>query len=261
MFDLRIYAAGLAMALTLAAVAWVVSVGKRHVGIADALLPLLFLVMTVTYIGLAPALPERAYLILFLMTVWAVRLSLFIALRNRAEPEDRHYRRLRDDNEPDYWRKSFHLVFVTQAIIAWMVSLPILGIALGAAPLGWLDFAAAGLWLVGFGFEAIGDQQLSHFQADPANRRRVLDRGLWRYSRHPNYFGEACLWWAYFLFALSAGAWWTVLGPLLMTFLLLHVSGVPLLERDMERRRPGYGDYVRRTNAFLPGPPKPLPMP
>jgi steroid 5-alpha reductase family enzyme len=258
MFDLEVYAGGLAIALMLAAAAWLVSIGKRDVSLADRLWPLYFLALTVTYITLAPALPERAYLLLFLVTVWAVRLSLFITLRNWGAPEDRRYQAIRVDNEPGFWLKSLYMVFALQAILAWMISLPLLGAVLGAPPLGALDFAAVTLWLVGFGFEAIGDQQLAHFKADPTSQGKVLDTGLWRYTRHPNYFGEACIWWGYYLFAIAAGAWWTVIGPILMTFLLLRVSGVALLEQDIGERRPAYRDYTRRTNAFFPGPPKAL---
>ncbi|MCG6940095.1 MAG: DUF1295 domain-containing protein [Thiohalocapsa sp.] len=256
MFDLQIYAAGLAVVLAMAVAAWLASIRKHDVSIVDSLWSLFFLAMTITYIALAPALAERAYLLLFLVTVWAVRLSLFITLRNWGEPEDRRYQAIRADNEPGFWYKSFYIVFALQAILAWIISLPLLGVVLGATPLGWLDFAAVALWLVGFGFEALGDQQLAHFKADPANRGKVLDTGLWRYTRHPNYFGEACLWWAYYGFAAAAGAWWTIIAPVLMTYLLLRVSGVALLEKDIGERRPAYRDYIRRTNAFFPGPPK-----
>jgi steroid 5-alpha reductase family enzyme len=257
MFDLGIYASGLAVGLVIAVSAWLVSVAKQDVSIVDSLWSLFFLALTITYVVMAPALSERAYLVLFVVTVWAVRLSLFITLRNWGEPEDRRYQAIRADNEPGFWLKSLYIVFGLQAILAWIISLPLLGVVLGASPLGWLDFVAVALWLVGFGFEAIGDQQLARFKADPANRGQVLDSGLWRYTRHPNYFGETCIWWAFYLFALAAGAWWTIIGPLLMTFLLLRVSGVTLLEKDISERRPAYRDYIRRTNAFFPGPPKP----
>jgi steroid 5-alpha reductase family enzyme len=254
-FDLNVYADGLAVGLGIGILAWLASIPRRDVSLVDSLWSLLFLAMAATYVALAPAVNERAYLLLFMVTVWAVRLSLFITLRNWGEPEDRRYQAIRADNEPGFWRKSLYLVFGQQAILAWIISLPLLGATLGGRPLGMLDFAAVALWLVGFGFEAIGDQQLARFKADPANRGKVLDRGLWRYTRHPNYFGEACIWWAYYLFAASAGAWWTVVGPILMTFLLLRVSGVRLLETDIGERRPAYRDYIRRTNAFIPGAP------
>jgi steroid 5-alpha reductase family enzyme len=112
------------------------------------------------------------------------------------------------------------------------------------------------LWLVGFVFEAGGDWQLARFQANPANAGKVMDRGLWRYTRHPNYFGDCCIWWGFFAFALSAGAWWSVLSPILMSLLLLRVSGVALLEKDIGERRPQYADYIRRTPAFFPWRPK-----
>lgn len=257
MFDLGVYANGLTVALVLAVAAWIFGTARRDVSIVDSLWSIFFLAMTVTYLASAPALAERAYLLLFLVTVWAVRLSLFITLRNWGQPEDHRYQAIRADNEPGFWYKSLYIVFGLQAILAWIISLPLLGTVLGGAPLGWLDFFAVALWLVGFGFEALGDQQLARFKADPANRGKVLDSGLWRYTRHPNYFGEACMWWAFYLLALAAGAWWTIIGPVLMTFLLLRVSGVSLLEKDITERRPAYRDYIRRTNAFFPGPPKP----
>jgi steroid 5-alpha reductase family enzyme len=257
MFDLGVYANGLAVALVLAVSAWVFGTARRDVSIVDSLWSIFFLAMTVTYLASAPAPAERAYLLLFLVTVWAVRLSLFITLRNWGQPEDHRYQAIRADNEPGFWYKSLYIVFGLQAILAWIISLPLLGAVLGGAPLGWLDLFAVALWLVGFGFEALGDQQLARFKADPANRGKVLDSGLWRYTRHPNYFGEACMWWAFYLLALAAGAWWTIIGPVLMTFLLLRVSGVSLLEKDITERRPAYRDYIRRTNAFFPGPPKP----
>ena len=260
MFDLDIYASGLAVVIAAAIAAWAVSIPRHDVSGADSLWSLFFLALTVVYITLAPVSTARALVVLFVVTVWATRLSVFVTLRNRGKPEDRRYRAIRDVNEPNFWFKSLYLVFGLQAILAWVISLPLLGAILGPAPLGWLDYVAVTLWLIGFGIETIGDQQLAAFNANPANRGRVLDRGLWRYTRHPNYFGEACLWWGFYLFALSAGAWWSVIAPALVTLLLLRVSGVALLERDISRRRPDYRDYSRRTNAFFPGPPRQQPL-
>ena len=141
-----------------------------------------------------------------------------------------------------------------QGVLAWLISLPLLAGILGQQSLGWLDIAAVSLWCIGFLFEAVGDWQLARFKADPANKGRVMDRGLWRYSRHPNYFGNCCLWWGFYLLALAAGGWWSIISPILMTFLLLKVSGVSLLEQDITERRPAYRDYIQRTNAFVPGP-------
>jgi steroid 5-alpha reductase family enzyme len=254
MFDLNIYAAGLAIVLAIAFGAWLLSIPNRDVTIVDSLWSLFFLVLTMVYVTWAPALTSRSHILLFLVTVWATRLSVFITLRNRGQPEDRRYQALRAENEPGFWLKSLYLVFSQQATLAWVISLPLLGGVLSAAALSWLDYAAVVLWLIGFGFEAIGDQQLAAFKANPGNAGRVMDRGLWRYTRHPNYFGEACVWWGFYLFALSAGAWWSIIGPILVTVLLRRIAGVALLERDISKRRPAYRDYVRRTNAFLPGP-------
>jgi steroid 5-alpha reductase family enzyme len=137
-----------------------------------------------------------------------------------------------------------------------VISLPLLGALRATGPLGIVDALGVLLWTVGFLFEAVGDWQLLRFRAQPAAEGAVLDTGLWRYSRHPNYFGECLLWWGFYLLALGGGAWWALPAPLLMTLLLLKVSGVTLLERDIGGRRPAYRDYVARTSAFLPWPPR-----
>jgi steroid 5-alpha reductase family enzyme len=137
-----------------------------------------------------------------------------------------------------------------------VISLPLLAAVNSTTPLGWLDAIGAAVWLLGMVFEAGGDWQLARFKADPANRGKVLDSGLWRYTRHPNYFGDFCVWWGLFLIALAGGGWWSVIGPLVMSGLLLKVSGVVLLEKDIGERRPAYRDYVRRTSAFFPAPPR-----
>jgi steroid 5-alpha reductase family enzyme len=144
-----------------------------------------------------------------------------------------------------------------QALLAWVVSLPLLGAATSSAPLGWLDAVGTALWLLGMVYEAGSDWQLARFKRDPANAGRVLASGLWANTRHPNYFGNFCIWWGLYLVALQGGAWWSLPGPLLMTLLLLKVSGVALLEKDIAHRRPEYADYVRRTPAFIPGPRRP----
>jgi steroid 5-alpha reductase family enzyme len=142
-------------------------------------------------------------------------------------------------------------------VLSWIVSLPLLGAAVSVPPLGPLDALGGAMWLVGFVFEAGGDWQLGRFKANPENAGKVMDRGLWRWTRHPNYFGDFCVWWGLYAIALAGGAWWSVPGPILMSMLLMRVSGVTLLEKDIGERRPQYADYIRRTNAFFPGPPKP----
>lgn len=256
MLDLDLYLLGLVAALGMAVGGWLVSTRLDDVSIVDSLWPLFFLLMTAVFVFGAPQVGERAYLLLFLVSLWAVRLSVFVTGRNWGRGEDRRYRAMRGENEPGFRWKSLYMVFGLQAILAWVIALPLAVAVAGTAPLGWIDTAAVGLWLCGFFFEAVGDQQLAGFLARPGNRDRVMDKGLWRYTRHPNYFGEACIWWGFFLLAAAAGGWWTVVSPILVTALLLRVSGVALMERDIQGRRPAYGDYRTRTNAFLPGPPR-----
>lgn len=248
----------LPLLLAAAAVAWAASVALRNVTMVDTLWSLLFVLAAWTYARTAgDAAGDRAVLVLILATVWAVRLAVHLGARTFGHPEDRRYAAIRRRNEPGFAWKSLYLVFGFQALLAWVISLPLLGaITSPPTPLGILDVLGVVLWLVGFTFEAVGDWQLARFKADPANAGEVMERGLWRYTRHPNYFGDFCVWWGLSLLALAAGAWWALVGPAIMTVLLLRVSGVALLERDIGRRRPAYAGYVRRTNAFFPGPPR-----
>ena len=240
----------------LALVAWTVSVVKHDTSIVDSFWGLYFLVGLGTYALSVGAESPRAMLVLALATAWALRLTLHITIRNWGEPEDRRYQAIRARNQPGYAWKSLYLVFGLQAVLAFIIGMPLFAAAGASAPLNVIDLAGVALWVIGFAFEAIGDWQLTRFRRDPSSRGRVMDKGLWRYTRHPNYFGEAALWWGFYCFALAAGAWWALFAPLLMTFLLLKVSGMVLLEKDMGERRPGYRDYVARTNAFFPGVPR-----
>jgi steroid 5-alpha reductase family enzyme len=256
MFDLTLWLHALSVLAIFAAGGWLLSLPLRNVSIVDIMWSLMFLLATIVY-ALAQVAPgPRAVLVLGLVSVWSVRLAGFIYWRNRGQAEDFRYRKIRADNEPGFALKSLYLVFGLQAGLAWVISLPLLAAVNSTAPLGWLDAVGAVLCLTGLIFEAGGDWQLSRFKRNPANRGKVLDTGFWRYTRHPNYFGDFCVWWGLFLIALSAGAWWSVVGPLVMSVLLLKVSGVALLEKDIGDRRPDYNDYVRRTNAFFPGPPR-----
>lgn len=256
MFDLTSYLLGLAAILAAGTLTWLISLRRRDVSIVDSLWSLMFLLAALVYLGGAGQAGDRALLVMLLVALWSLRLAAYITWRNWGEGEDRRYQAIRARNQPGFEWKSLYLVFWLQGVIAWVVSLPLLAAMNGDAPLGLLDYAGVLLWAVGMLFEAGGDWQLARFKADPANKGKVLDTGLWRYTRHPNYFGNACIWWGLFLIALSAGGWWTVVSPVIMTFLLLKVSGVALLEQDIGERRPAYRDYILRTNAFLPGPPR-----
>ena len=256
MFDATSYLWGLTAILSAGVATWVVSLMKRDVSIVDGLWAVMFLIAAVTYAATLEDPGPRAGIVLVLVGLWAVRLSGYITWRNWGEEEDFRYRRIRENNQPGFAFKSLYIVFGLQGLLAWVISLPLLAAIAGDAPLNLLDFAGIALWTVGMAFEAVGDLQLARFKADPANRGRVLDNGLWRYTRHPNYFGNACIWWGLYCMALAAGGWWSIVSPLLMTFLLLKISGVVLLEQDIAERRPAYREYQRRTNAFFPGLPR-----
>ena len=255
-FDLNAFLLGLLALLVFGAVGWLISLKKRDVSIVDSLWSLMFLLAAVVYFLAAGSRGAVALLVLGMTALWALRLAVYITWRNWGEDEDRRYQAIRARNQPGFEFKSLYLVFWLQGALAWIISLPLLAAIVGEAALGPLAWLGIGVWATGLLFEAVGDWQLARFKADPANRGQVLDSGLWRYTRHPNYFGNALVWWGFFLVALAAGGWWTVVSPLLTTLLLLKVSGVALLEQDIGERRPAYREYIARTNAFIPGPPR-----
>lgn len=247
---------GLAIMLAMGFVTWLYSLYRKNVNIVDSLWSLMFLAGAVTFTVLAGELNERNILLLSLVTVWSLRLSSFLTLRNWGEDEDRRYREIRANNEPYFKLKSLYIIFGLQALLAWIISIPLLTAISSTAEIGLIEIIATAIWVTGFLFEATADQQLYRFKSNPDNKGKVLDSGLWAYSRHPNYFGEFLIWWGFFLFALSAGAWWTVFSPLLMTLLLLKVSGVSLMEKGITERRSQYREYIESTNAFFPGKPR-----
>lgn len=256
MIDFSAWFTALGVVLAAAAVAWMVSVIRRDVSIVDSLWSLMILLSLAVYLAASGDSGVRSMLVLALVAAWALRLSVYITARNHGEPEDRRYQAIRNNNQPHFWFKSLYIVFLLQGLLAWVVSLSAVAAVAGQASPGPLDYAGVALWLTGMYFEVVGDWQLARFRRSVKSDGKVLDTGLWRYTRHPNYFGEALLWWGIYLIALSAGAWWSIVAPLLMTFLLLKVSGVSLLEKDIGERRPEYRDYISRTNAFFPGPPR-----
>jgi steroid 5-alpha reductase family enzyme len=246
--------ATLPLLLGLGLIAWWVSSIRRNVGLVDIFWSLFFLAAAAQYLFASPSQSARAWLVVALVAAWSLRLSVHLARRNWNAPEDHRYRAIRQRNDPGFVWKSLYLVFGLQAALAWLISAPLAAAITSAAPPGPLDTLGAALTLFGIGFETLADAQLARFKANPGNAGRVMDQGLWRYSRHPNYFGEFCVWWGLYIIAMGAGGWWTVFSPLLMTALLLKVSGVALLEKDIGERRPGYRDYIAGTNAFFPGP-------
>jgi steroid 5-alpha reductase family enzyme len=248
------YAGALPWMLALALLAWCVATLRRNVGLVDIFWSLFILVAALCYFSLRSPHTLRAVVVLAMLTVWALRLAAHLAYRNWNAPEDHRYQAIRARNQPGFTWKSLYLVFALQAVLALVVAAPLHAALVADQAPGLLDLLGAALVIGGIVTESVADAQLAAFSADRSNRGRVMDRGLWRYSRHPNYFGEFCVWWGFFLIALATGAWWTVVSPLLMSLLLLRVSGVTLLEKDIGGRRPGYAEYTARTNAFFPGP-------
>ena len=232
---------------------WLLSLYYKRVDMVDTLWSLMFLLCALVFYFQLEDRDMRSWIILVLVQVWAIRLALHLHVRSKGGPEDRRYREIRANNEPGFEYKSLYLVFGLQAVLAWIISVP-LYFALGPVVDGWiwLDSIALLLWIVGFLFEAVGDWQLVAFRKQAKTENTVLSSGLWRYTRHPNYFGEFCIWWAYYLFAIQAGGWWTIYAPLLMSFLLLRISGVGLMEKDISSRRPAYREYIEQTPAFFP---------
>ncbi|MEY4374260.1 MAG: hypothetical protein RL760_426 [Candidatus Eisenbacteria bacterium] len=235
---------------------WVASVRARDASLVDRFWGPAFALSAWSQLLLAPAADVRAWLVALLTTVWGVRLGLHIHRRNRGHGEDPRYAAMRARAPRTFPATSLVTVFLLQAALVMVIGLPLWAVARSNAPLGPLDALALLVWTTGFLFEVVGDAQLAAFKRDPANRGRIMDRGLWAWTRHPNYFGDACVWWGVALFAVAARApWWTLLGPALMTFLLTRVSGVAMLEAGM-RGRPGWDEYAARTSAFLPRPPR-----
>ena len=256
MLDTTALMAILPLVLLMSVVAWVVSLAKHDVSIVDSLWSLMILSCLLLYVMLAEQTGPGAWLVIAMTSIWAVRLSLHITIRNHGEPEDRRYQAIRANNQPHFEFKSLYIVFLFQSFLAWVVCLPVVAAVSGETPPGPLTYAGVAVWIFGMVFEVVGDFQLARFRKTRQSGSAVLNTGLWRYTRHPNYFGEAVLWWGFYLLALSVGAWWTIVSPLLMTFLLLRVSGVSLLEKDIAERRPAYRKYIWQTNAFFPGRPR-----
>jgi steroid 5-alpha reductase family enzyme len=233
---------------------WALSVRLRDVGIVDTFWGPAFLVIGGTIAWVQGGASARGVVVLLLVGLWAARLATHLYIRARGEPEDRRYAAMRERRGEAFAAQSLYVVFGLQAALAFVISAPI-QLTLMAEPtaLGWLDLVAGAVVLAGIAIEALADLQLTRFKSDPENKGRVLRSGLFRYSRHPNYFGNFCIFWGLQLFALGVeGGAWAAVGPALLTVLLLRVSGVTMLERDIAERRPGYRQYVRTTPAFFP---------
>ena len=238
---------------------WVVSVFIKNVSIVDLFWGFGFVVVNAFYALNTGELYTRKIILLILVSIWGLRLSIYLACRNIGKPEDFRYQQFRKNYGPHrYWWLSFFQVFLLQGILMMLVSLPLLGTHTGTLShqLNSLDYIGIVLWAIGFIFEAGGDFQLAKFKANPDNKGKVLNTGFWRYTRHPNYFGDSAVWWSFAIFSISAGSYWHSIGSALMTLLIVKVSGVALLEKTLKDAKPQYRDYIQNTNSFLPWFPK-----
>jgi steroid 5-alpha reductase family enzyme len=208
---------------------------------------------------LSGELNPRKILILTLVSIWGLRLTIYLALRNIGKGEDYRYQEFRKNYGPKrYWWFSFFQVFLLQGALIMLVSLPLLGInsTTSSGDLCILDYLGILVWCIGFSFEAGGDFQLARFKKDIKNKGKVLNTGFWKYTRHPNYFGDSAVWWAYAIFSIAAGSYWQIIGSIIMTLLIIKISGVSLLEKTLKDTKPQYKDYIQKTNSFFPWFPK-----
>lgn len=234
---------------------WLISVARRNVTIVDSLWGLGFVLIAWLTFIMSDGFWTRKILIAVLVTLWGLRLSAYLTWRNWGKGEDPRYGLWRKKSGDRFWLVSLFKVFILQALFLWVISLVLQVGQLAATPskFTWLDFAGVIVWSIGFVFESVADWQLAKFKSDSANQGRVMDRGLWAYSRHPNYFGEFLIWWGIYLITLAApDSWWTILSPIIVTAVLLKMTGIPLTEQELVKRRPGYSEYIKRTSAFVP---------
>lgn len=250
-------AAGL-LILVLMTLLWLYSLKIKNSSIVDISWGTGFVIIYWAALLIGQIQPTTRILLLgAIVTLWGLRLSIHIFSRNHGQPEDFRYAAWREEAGSSWWWRSFFKVFLLQGAIMLIVAAPLIAV-LAADPANTscsCEYAGLGLWLAGFMFEAGGDAQLVRFKKDPNNKGKLLTTGFWSITRHPNYFGDAAQWWGFWLFAFSAGAWWTAFSPLIMTYLLMKVSGVAMLERTL-KAKPGYEDYMARTSAFFPWFPK-----
>lgn len=249
------YCYALLAILTFALCGWLLSFATRHYTHVDSMWSLFMAITAYCTAIFVFDLSLRAALVLFAVTLWSLRLSIYLTLRNWGK-EDHRYDTIRQNNEPHFWLKSLYIIFAFQAVLAWIISYPLYVAVNSQTSLNAWDIFGLSLFAIGFYWEVMADWQLSRFRASPENQHRVLNTGVWRYSRHPNYFGECLVWWGFALIGAATGDPWVWVSPVLMTLLLLKVSGVSLMEQTIHSRRPGYAEYVKNTNAFIPGLPK-----
>ena len=238
---------------------WVVSIFLKNASIVDPFWGFGFVLVCFFYFVNTGESEIRKIILMTLVAIWGLRLSIYLAWRNIGKGEDFRYRQFRIKyGENRYWWVSFFQTFLLQGVLMWLISAPLLGAQLYGTnnTVNILDALGIIFWIIGFAFEAGGDFQLAKFRTDPINKGKLLTKGFWRYTRHPNYFGDSAVWWGYGLLCLGAGGYIQVMGSLLMTALIINVSGVALLEKSLKDTKPEYKDYMHKTNTFIPWFPK-----
>jgi len=256
---IQIYLIALAVILSMMFLLWIISIALKNVSIVDLFWGFGFVLAGFIYFLYADGLEIRKILHLTMVSIWGLRLSIYLAWRNIGKGEDPRYQKFRKYyGEHRYWWISFFQTFLLQGVLMWLISAPLLGAQYynTGERLNILDYAGVLVWLTGLLFEAGGDLQLARFKADPANKGKVLNKGFWHYTRHPNYFGDSAVWCGYALICISAGSYIPVLGSVLMIALIIKVSGVVLLEKSLKVTKPEYKEYIEKTSAFIPWFPK-----
>ena len=253
---MNVFLAGAIAAFGVMIATWLISIPARDASLADIAWGLVF-VAVAWAVYLTGERSGASLLVAALVSAWGLRLSGYLAWRNLGHGEDRRYQAMRAKRPRTFWIWSLFGVFCLQAAIGWFVSLPVQSLAAQSDAISVLSWIGVAGFVIGISFEAVGDVQLAAFKRVASNKGKVMDRGLWRFTRHPNYFGDAVVWWSLWLVAIGAGAaWWTLVGPALMTLFLVRVSGAALLESDIAERRPDYAAYIERTSSFVPWPPR-----
>jgi steroid 5-alpha reductase family enzyme len=255
----HIYIQALLVIMILMTVLWIISITIKNVSIVDIFWGTGFVITCGFYFINSHGNEYRKIILMTLVALWGLRLSVYLAWRNMGKGEDFRYREFRRKyGERRYWWISFFQTFLLQGLLMWLISAPLLGaqyFGKDSSP-GLIDFTGIALWITGFAFETGGDLQLARFKAVPANKGKVLDTGFWHYTRHPNYFGDSAVWWGFGLICISSGSYLPALGSLLMTALIIRVSGVALLEKTLKEHKPQYRDYIEKTSSFIPWFPK-----
>lgn len=245
----------LGLVLVYMSVWFVIAVAKKRNDVADTAWGLGFVLLAWVSFASSAVRSNVALLVNVLVTIWGLRLAYHIHKRNRNKPEDARYQQWRVQWKYFYTR-SFFQVFVLQGVLLWLIAWPVLLINLGAVTFGYLVYLGVLVWVIGFWFESVGDMQLKNFLANSNNKGQLMTSGLWKYSRHPNYFGEVTQWWGIFLIAAGLpGGWLTIIGPLTITGLIAFVSGIPMTEKRYEGRA-DWAEYKKRTSPLIPWPPR-----